>query len=201
MELHGAKRGGKVMPEYSIWIMAKQRCYNPKNKEYRWYGARGIRMCKRWKASFSAFLQDRGERPRPELSLERRDNDRHYMPENCYWATAKEQSQNRRPRQPYIRKDLKGQHFGRLTVLSAVPKGHYGRTEWKCRCTCGATVVVNVTSLRTGNTQSCGCLYRACLQVAPKLRKHVTSRLLSELPPARVLSCSVSDQHRRSPKV
>lgn len=56
-------------------------------------------------------------------------------------------------------RDLTGQAFGRLTVLKREPsvKGH---TMWRCRCTCGAETIVGGSSLRTGNTASCGCIWR-----------------------------------------
>lgn len=73
----------------------KQRCSNPKNPSYRFYGARGIKVCKRWLGShgFERFLSDMGERP-PGLTLERKKSDSDYSPENCRWATAAEQQQN-----------------------------------------------------------------------------------------------------------
>lgn len=71
----------------------KQRCLNPKNPNFKDYGARGIRICTRWLPSFEAFLADMGDRP-AGLTLDRINNDGHYEPGNCRWATRKEQRAN-----------------------------------------------------------------------------------------------------------
>ena len=83
-------------PEYICWCNLRQRCNNPNNPQYHDYGGRGITVCERWD-SFELFLEDMGERPSPEHSIERIDNDSHYGPDNCCWATKSEQLSNRRP--------------------------------------------------------------------------------------------------------
>jgi len=77
--------------EYSAWFNAKQRCIREDHPSYKRYGGRGITMCDRWLNSFENFLEDMGRRPSSLHSIDRKDNDGHYEPSNCRWATKKEQ--------------------------------------------------------------------------------------------------------------
>jgi len=87
--------GGKETPTYSSWHSMKQRCLNPKATKWKHYGARGVRVCERWRISFENFLADMGERPAGK-TLDRIDPDGNYEPGNCRWATMVQQRHNRR---------------------------------------------------------------------------------------------------------
>lgn len=88
--LHGATGS----PTYVIWAAMRARCLNPNNKHYADYGGRGISVCDRW-ADYRSFLADLGERP-PGYSIERRDVNGNYCPENCLWIPLADQRLNQR---------------------------------------------------------------------------------------------------------
>lgn len=88
---HGHSRDGKTSPTYQSWRAMHQRCECPKNKDYHYYGGRGITVCKEWK-DFSVFLKDMGERPSKDYSIDRDNPDKNYDPSNCVWLTKSENS-------------------------------------------------------------------------------------------------------------
>ncbi len=81
---------------YNIWTHMKQRCYNPKNSRYANYHDRGITVCDEWRNDFMAFRKWALENGYSEnLTLDRKDNDGNYCPENCHWTTKRVQNNNR----------------------------------------------------------------------------------------------------------
>ena len=94
MSTHGGSRD----PEYNSWAMMIQRCENPNTPGYlEFYGGRGVKVCTRWRRSYSDFLSDVGRKPSPLHSLDRfPDKNGDYEPGNVRWATPAEQQANLR---------------------------------------------------------------------------------------------------------
>lgn len=116
-------------PLYHVWASMRDRCHNPNNRQWNDYGGRGVSICSRWD-DFHVFVDDMGDRPKG-YSLDRIDNDSGYSPENCRWASRKEQQRNQR-RAVYV--EIGGERYRAIelaeiagvktdTILRRVAKG------------------------------------------------------------------------------
>lgn len=90
------KHGLRSIPEYSIWLVMKDRCLNKENKDFHHYGGRGITIHQSWIDSFEQFYKDVGPRPGKGFTIDRTENSKGYEPGNCKWVTQKEQCRNKR---------------------------------------------------------------------------------------------------------
>jgi len=104
--------GMSTHPLAHVYVGMIQRCFNSTNVQYKDYGGKGITVCDRWREEkgqgFLNWLEDMGPRPEGEYesgysiySIERRDNDGNYCPENCYWADRRQQNINRKVPKKY----------------------------------------------------------------------------------------------------
>lgn len=131
MKVHGnfTHRKSKTLI-YQRWAAMKQRCQNPNNSRFKDYGGRGIQVSRRWEI-FENFLEDMGEPPSTDHSLDRKNNNKNYSKTNCRWALRSQQMANTR-RNHFL--EFKGKRFhisewarrlgiGRRTLLNRIEKG------------------------------------------------------------------------------
>lgn len=118
-------------PEYVCWTSMRQRCFNPKNSNYKHYGARGISICSRW-AEFENFHADMGFRPVGH-SIERKNVNGNYCPSNCLWIPDELQSGNKTTtRWVHYKGD-------RLTLAQACRRSGVSKDTVLHRVSCGLT--------------------------------------------------------------
>lgn len=147
----------KRTPEYNAWRNMYKRCNYRRFDIFHneTYINRNITICDRWRekrTGYSNFLSDMGRKPTPNHSLERVNNDKGYSPENCVWATSKEQARNTSRTVRFI----KGTKYGKLTLIKEIDSDKPGR--WvEAKCKCGSIDAYLFRNLFNGRKKSCGC--------------------------------------------
>lgn len=166
------KHGLSKSVEYTTWSRAVNRCHNPKNKVYRYYGARGISVCDLWRKSFLIFLKDMGKRPSNKHSLDRINNDGNYEPGNCRWATVLQQARNRH--YPIRNSSI---DYGNLIIKKGVSRQYRKQLRWlrdgKCT-TCGEKAFSVVPEI--GKTRFCKKHYEKRRMWARKYHKKLCKK-------------------------
>lgn len=121
-KLRLTKHGLRGHSLYHTWLNMRERCNNPKNKDYKYYGGKGVKVCEQW-GDFARFLSDMGEKPLISCSIERIDGRGDYCKSNCKWATPTEQARNTSKRS----NNVSGQNGVHLTHIHGVP---YWTATW-----------------------------------------------------------------------
>jgi len=114
----------EIVRLYRIWTSILYRCENPKNKQYKNYGARGITICNEWK-DFNKFCLDVGQRQNDKYHLDRIDNDKGYFKENCRWASPKINHRNKRTNKYY------NTHLGKMCQSELIENIGYTRKQFQ----------------------------------------------------------------------
>jgi hypothetical protein len=114
----------EIVRLHRIWTSILYRCYNPKNKQYKNYGARGIFMCDDWH-DFNKFCQDIGSGSKSGLHLDREDNNKGYFKENCRWVSPKVNHRNKRNNRIYMT------HIGKICQSELIENIGFTRKQFK----------------------------------------------------------------------
>ena len=111
---------------YRVWCAMKRRCYNPNTDAYKHYGGRGIKVCDEWKNDFVSFQEwalangyDE-EAKVGQCTIDRKDNNKDYSPENCHWVTQKEQTRNTRTNH-YVEYQGETVTIAELSEITGIP--------------------------------------------------------------------------------
>jgi hypothetical protein len=112
--------------DYSIWTSMKSRCNNPNDKDYAYYGGKGVKVCQKWQDSFEDFMKDMGPRPKG-FTIERLNNDGNYEPRNCKWVSRADQSRNRNMVELKELAEKHGVEFEDLQEFLALGREAYAR--------------------------------------------------------------------------
>lgn len=124
----------------AVWRSMIARCHNERDRAYEYYGGRWIRVCDAWRGSFDAFIADMGMRPTPRHTLERVKNHLGYGPDNCIWATRKQQANN-------IRSNLRvDTDQGTATLAQLADRSGLNRYTIRGRLMRGATAEEAITT-------------------------------------------------------
>lgn len=135
-------------PLYRTWKGMRERCNNPNHKDYAIYGGKGVSVCSRWD-NFEFFVSDMGCRPSGK-TLDRIDPNKNYCPENCRWATHKEQALNQKKRKTGFKK-------GAYSCSKTGHSGIYPMSNGKFR----AVIFANGKNKHIGCFESIACALKA----------------------------------------
>jgi hypothetical protein len=137
--------------EYRSYSAMLMRCYKINCRGYRHYGARGITVCGRWRNSYQTFLEDMGERPSIEYTLERNDPNGNYEPSNCRWATWEDQHKNKRNSKRYL---FRGEFISVKEIMEKIGKPAISKAALRNRLAAGWDAEIAVTTPRDDGFRS-----------------------------------------------